>query len=142
VHKGIFSAVKKVEYVSDRMSYIILRGHWYHIVVLNAHAPTEDKTDDVDSFYNELESVFDKLPKYHTKILSGDSNAKISREDIFKPIIGNEHLHDISNDNGVSFATSKNLTVKSTMFPHHNIHKYGCYITNFILMVCSGFIYL
>jgi hypothetical protein len=36
---------------SDRMSYIILRGHWCHIIVLNDHTPTEDKTDDVnDSF--------------------------------------------------------------------------------------------
>jgi hypothetical protein len=26
VHKGIMSAVKKVEFVSDRISYIILRG--------------------------------------------------------------------------------------------------------------------
>jgi hypothetical protein len=31
----------------------------------------EDKTDDVkDSFYVELERVFDKFPKYHMKILS------------------------------------------------------------------------
>jgi hypothetical protein len=64
------SAVKRVEFVSDRMSYIILRDCWCHIIVLNVHAPTEDKTDDVkDSFYEELERVFDKLPKYHTKIL-------------------------------------------------------------------------
>jgi hypothetical protein len=56
VHKRIISAVKGVEFVSDRMSYIILRGCWYHIIVLNIHAPTEDKTDDVkDSFYEELE---------------------------------------------------------------------------------------
>jgi hypothetical protein len=27
VHKQIISAVKSVEFVSDRMSYIILRGH-------------------------------------------------------------------------------------------------------------------
>jgi hypothetical protein len=52
------------------MSYIILRGRWCHIIVLNVHAPTEDKTDDVkDSFYEELERVFDKFPKYHMKIL-------------------------------------------------------------------------
>jgi hypothetical protein len=59
------------------------------------------------------------------KILVGDFNAKVGREDIFKPIIGNESLHETSNDNGVrvvNFATSKNL-VKSTTFPHHNIHK-------------------
>jgi exonuclease III len=58
VHKRIISAVKRVEFVSDRTSYIILRGRWCHIVVLNVHVPTEDKTDDVkDSFYEELERV-------------------------------------------------------------------------------------
>jgi hypothetical protein len=80
-----------------------------------------------DSFYEELESVFDKFPKYHIKILLGDFNAKVGRGDIFKPTIGNESLHEITNDNGVRlvhFATSKNLRVKSTMFPHSNIHKY------------------
>ena len=46
---------------------------------------------------------------------------------IFKPAIGNESLHQDSNDNGVrivNFATSKNLVIKSTMFPHRDIHKY------------------
>jgi hypothetical protein len=79
------------------------------------------------SCYEELERVFDKFTKYHMKILLGDFNAKIGREDIFKPTIGNESLHEISNDNGVrlvTFATYKNLRVKSTMFPHRNIHKY------------------
>ena len=48
-------------------------------------------------------------------------------EEIFKPTVGNESLHQYSNDNCVrivNFATSKNLVVKSTMFPHRNIHKY------------------
>jgi hypothetical protein len=70
VHKRIISAVKRVEYVSDRMLYITLRGCWCHIIVLNVHAPTEDKTDDLkDSLYGELELVFDKIPKYHMIIL-------------------------------------------------------------------------
>jgi hypothetical protein len=37
----------RVEFVSDRMSYIILRGRWFHIIVLYVHAATEDKSDDV-----------------------------------------------------------------------------------------------
>jgi hypothetical protein len=58
VHKIIISAVKWVEFLNDRMSYIILRGCWFHIIVLNVHAPTEDKIDDVkDSFYEELECM-------------------------------------------------------------------------------------
>jgi hypothetical protein len=33
-----------------------------------------------DSFYVELECVFDKFPKYHMKILLGDFSAKVGRE--------------------------------------------------------------
>jgi hypothetical protein len=77
VHKKIISTVKKVEFVSDRMSYIILRGHWCHIIVLIVYAPTEDKTDDVkDSLYEELELVFHKFPKYHMKLRLGISMPK------------------------------------------------------------------
>jgi hypothetical protein len=92
----------RVEFLSDRTSYIILRGRWFHIIVLNVHAPTEDKTDGVkDSFYEELERIFNKFPRHHMKILLGDLNAKVDRGDIFKLTIGNENLHKISNDNGV-----------------------------------------
>jgi hypothetical protein len=104
-----------VEFVSDSMSYI--RDRWCHIIVLNVHAPTEDKTDDVkDSFYGELERVFDKFPKYHLKILLGDFSAKVGKEDISEPTIGNESLHEISNNNRVrlvNFATSKNSRGKN-----------------------------
>jgi exonuclease III len=128
VHKGNTSRVKRVEFVSDRMAYIILRGHWCYIMVLNVHAPIEDKIDDVKgSFYKELEHVFDKFLKYHMKILLGDFNAKTDGEDVLKPQIGNDSLHEISNGNGVrvvNFATSKNLSQKSTIFPHHNIYNY------------------
>jgi len=63
------------------------------------------------------------------KIPLGDFNAKVGRENIFKSTIGNESLHQDSNDNGVrivNFATSQNLVVKSTMFPHRNIYKHTC----------------
>jgi hypothetical protein len=44
------------------IGYIIQRGHWCHIIVLNVHAPIEDKIDDVkNSFYEELELVFNKF---------------------------------------------------------------------------------
>jgi hypothetical protein len=62
-------------------------------------------------------------------MLSGDFNAKIGREEMYKLTIGNKSLHNISSDNGVrvvNFATFKNQTVKSMMFPHRNIHKYTC----------------
>jgi hypothetical protein len=45
VHKRIISAVKGVEFVSDRMSYIILRGRWSDIIVLNVHSMSEGVSD-------------------------------------------------------------------------------------------------
>jgi exonuclease III len=70
VHKKIIPAVKRVEFISGRMSYIILRGRWCNVMILNVHAPTEDKTDDVqDSLYEELERVLYKFPTYHMEIL-------------------------------------------------------------------------
>jgi exonuclease III len=91
VHQRIVLAIKRVEFVSDRMSYIMLRGRWCDIIILDVHAPTEERNDDSkDSFYEELEQVFDHFPKYHMKILLGDFNAKLGREDTFKPTIGYE----------------------------------------------------
>jgi hypothetical protein len=61
------------------------------------------------------------------QILLVDLNSKVGRENIFKPTIWNDSLHRNNNDSGVTivnFATSKNLVVKSTMFPHRNIQKY------------------
>jgi hypothetical protein len=46
VHHRTVATVKRVEFVSDRVSYIVLRGHWCIIIVLNLHAPIEEKSDD------------------------------------------------------------------------------------------------
>ena len=38
--------------------HIVLRGRWCNIIVLNVHAPSEEKSDDSkDSLYEELEQV-------------------------------------------------------------------------------------
>jgi hypothetical protein len=71
------------------MSCIILRGRWCQIIVLNAHAPTDDKTDDVKgSFYEELEHVFHKFFKYYTKSLMGDFNARVGKQNILSRQLG------------------------------------------------------
>ena len=59
IHQRIASAVKRVEFLSDRMSYIVLRSHWCNIIVLNVHAPSEEESySSKDSFYEKLDQVF------------------------------------------------------------------------------------
>jgi len=55
VHHRIVSAVKRVDFVSNRVSYIALRVCWCNITVLNVHETSEEKSDDSkDSFNEEL----------------------------------------------------------------------------------------
>jgi hypothetical protein len=61
-------------------------------------------------FYWELKHVYDEFPKYHTTFLLGDFSAKVGKENIFKPKILNDSLHETSNYNGsrvINFATLK-----------------------------------
>jgi hypothetical protein len=92
------SVVKRVEIVSGIMSLC----RCCHIIVLYVHPPTEYKTDDVkDRFYQKLKHVFHKFPKCHIKILLGEFNTKVCREDLFQPTFENEKMLEICNDNGV-----------------------------------------
>ena len=81
------------------------------------HAPSEKNSDDSkDRFYQELEKVFHHFPKYIKKILLGNFNSKLGKEDIFKPTNLNDSLHRDDTDNGVrtvNFTTSKNLLVRA-----------------------------
>ena len=76
VHCRIVSAVKRVVFVSDSLSYIVLRGRWQNIIVVN-----------VFMFYEELEQGFDHFPKYNMKMLLGVFSAKVGRQNFFKPTI-------------------------------------------------------
>jgi len=81
------------------MSYIV---RWSNIIVLNVHAPSEEKSDDSkDSFFEEIEQGFYHFPLYNMQIILGDFNEKVGRKSIFKPTSGNESLQQDSNDNGV-----------------------------------------
>jgi hypothetical protein len=43
VHKRFITAVKRTEFVSDRMPCIILQGCWCDITALNVQAPADNK---------------------------------------------------------------------------------------------------
>ena len=79
-----------------------------------------------NSFYKELELLFEHFPTYHLKILLGHFNAKLGRENIFKPTIKNENLHQYSIGNSVirvNCATQIKSSCKEHNVPHRNFHK-------------------
>jgi hypothetical protein len=55
-----------VEFFSDCISCITVKGRWCDIIILNAHAPSEDNDDDIkDSFYEEIEQLFESPSVSH-----------------------------------------------------------------------------
>jgi hypothetical protein len=52
------------------------------------------------------------------KILLDDFNAKVGREDMFKPTIGNESSLEISNDTGVKSSKLRNIQKPSCQKYH------------------------
>ena len=77
-------------------------------------------------FYNLLEQTISQIASSDIQIVLGDFNAKVGKENVYKPTIGNESLHNETNDNGmkmIQFALSKGLNIRSTTFPHKDIHR-------------------
>jgi hypothetical protein len=63
-HHRMMSAVKRIEFVSGRVSYIALRGRWCNIIILNVHAPSQEKSEGSNKFCEELEHFlsFSQVP--------------------------------------------------------------------------------
>ena len=73
----------------------------FNITIFNAHAPTEDKSDDVkDLFFVELEDIINNIPHHDIKIIADDFNAKIGWSAKATPHIGQHSLHQLSNNDG------------------------------------------
>lgn len=75
---------------------------------------TQDK--EKNEFYNKLDKVFDKCPRHDVKIILGNFNAKIWKEDILKPTIGKYSLQNEANEKGrmlINYAAFKDLVIGS-----------------------------
>jgi len=85
------------------------------------------KTEEVRKEFNVLlEQNVNQIARSDIKIILGDFNAKFGKETLYKPTIGNESLHNETNNNGIKmiqFAISNGLNVRSTTFSLKDIHK-------------------
>lgn len=127
IKEGLMSELISFKPINERICSIRLRGKWYNISLIAVHAPTEEAEEGTkDAFYERLEQTVNEIPKEDMMLVLGDYNAKVGREETSQLQFGKHSLHASSNDNGnrlVDFAVSNNLLIKSTMFPHKDIHK-------------------
>lgn len=85
------SAILNFEAISDRLCMLRLKGKFCNITLVNAHAPTEDKTtEEKDDFYDVLEQAYNRMAGHDMKIVLGDFNAQVGKEEAYRPIIGRQ----------------------------------------------------
>ena len=121
--------VKDIKIINERICYCRLKAKWFSctLILYLVHASTNKKTEEVkEEFYNLLEQNVNQIANSYIKIILGDFNAKVGKEDIYKPTTGNEGLQNETNNNGIKmiqFAISKGFNVRSATFPHKDILK-------------------
>jgi hypothetical protein len=113
--------------VSGRICVLRVRGKFFNTSIINVHAPHNGRPDkEKDDFYSLLEKTYKERPRHDIRIVIGDLNAQVGREEVFKPTIGRFSLHPETNENGlrlINFAAAHKMVISSTYFRRKDIHK-------------------
>jgi len=119
--------IKDFKIINERICYLRLKAKWFSCTLINVHAPTNEKMEEVkEEFYNLLDENINQIANSDIKIIRGDFNAKVGKEEMYKPTTGNESLHNETNNNGIKmiqFAISNGFNVRRSTFPYKDIHK-------------------
>lgn len=92
INKGYKKEIVDFTAISNRLCKIRIKSRYSEISIINVHSPTEEKEDEeIEQFYEEIDGIYNQIPRYDVKIIIGGFNAKLEREEIYKPIVG-DHL--------------------------------------------------
>ena len=113
--------------IDERICVLRIKTIFQNMSLINVHAPTEEKEEsEKEAFNQKVEETYDSCPSNAIKIVLGDWNGKVGREDIYQGLIGRHIIHLNCNNNRqrlLDFAAAKNMVLSSTCFPHKEIHK-------------------
>jgi hypothetical protein len=114
---------------NERMCTLTIKTKFFNVAIINVHDPphhththTHTHTQDSENiekeeFYRLLERTYDSAPSNDIKIIIGDLNAKIGREDIFRDIFSIIHI-PCSCFTSVSFHLSPTTALYLHNFQH------------------------
>jgi len=62
--------------------------------------PRKRKLTKKKEFYEDLQSIHNKIPTHDIVIILGYLNAKIGKDDVYQNVVGKYTLHETTNSNG------------------------------------------
>jgi hypothetical protein len=85
VHRDYKGAVLGLQPINERICTLRAKAHFFNICIICVHAPTETEEEMKDRFYEKLADVYDRAAGHDVKIFVGDMNAKVGKENIYRP---------------------------------------------------------
>jgi hypothetical protein len=115
------------EAVNDRIITARFHSRVRNVTIIQCYAPTNEASSDVkDRFYSELSQVFEKTNRGDIKMVMGDLNAKVGRENYMLEKVMGRHGLGVRNDNGerfIDYCNTHQLVIGGTIFQHKPCHK-------------------
>ena len=124
--KEMAKSVIAWEPASERIIMVRIETRYTKVTLIQVYAPTNAAEDqEKDEFYELLQDVLDATPEHDMKIIMGDFNAQIGRDNTgWEETLGKEAI-GVRNENGerlLSYCSSNKLKIGGSMFRHKNIH--------------------
>ena len=135
VHKSIQSAVLGCQPISSRIIAIRLRKPLNITIIQIVYAPKTDYDDEqIEQFYNQIQTVIDKVNKKDTLIIRGDWNAKVGVDAVeyWTDYCGSSS-NDVINDRGLrllEFASFTGMVLANTLGAHKPSRRYTWHAPN------------
>ena len=125
--KGMEKYLMEWKPINSRLMKIRVKGKHINTTIIQCYAPTNDSEDEKkDTFYEQLQAEIENIPRHEMKIVMGDLNAKVGKDNTnHERAMGKEGCGNI-NDNGerlLEVCTGYDLVIGGTLFPHQDIHK-------------------
>ncbi|XP_062572471.1 craniofacial development protein 2-like [Saccostrea cucullata] len=113
---------------NDRLLSTRFHSKFAKLTVIVCYSPTEDKEEEKNSFYEELQRAVEETPVHDVLIIRGDLNAKIGTNNEGKESIMGKHGCDVINNNGsrlVDFCLENKLLEAPSSSTKTSINKHG-----------------
>ena len=114
--------------LSDRILIQKIASKPFKLVNIQVYAPTNTSSDeDIEQFYNDLDSAHKKAGSQDMTIVMGDLNVKVGNEQ--DPLLEVVGRHGLGSRNGhgdiwVDWCTTHDQVITNTWFQHHNRQLY------------------
>ena len=115
------------EPVSERVITARFASKCQNMSIIQVYAPTNDATEEEkESFYYQLQTVYDRTPRRDVIVVIGDFNAKIGNNNTGMETVMGQHGLGSMNENCeilADFCTCNDIVIGGTIFPHKPCHK-------------------